>query len=61
MRVIMVEPQRGELVTIEGTDYGLAVRYSADHWMLLMGESYEPVFAPDDLEAAYQQYQGRQR
>ena len=56
MKVTSVELMRGESVTLSETEYTTAIRYSADNWMLLMGESFEPVYCADDLEAAYQKF-----
>ena len=40
------------------TDDGLYTRYGPDSWMVAMGESDEPVYYCEELEALFQEYVG---
>ena len=58
MKVVSASPLTGEHVSIDSdpdnwTEY---IRYSADNWYCWMGESLEPFYPSEELEAAYQVY-----
>lgn len=55
-RVTDVQPIRGESVSVQGDFYTDHRRYGPDDWEVRMGESWETVFNPEDLEALYQVY-----
>ena len=54
-----VSPCRGEFVDFDNDiDYTHYIRYSADNWMVLMGESWETEYQCESLERAYQKFMG---
>ena len=54
MKVISIEPTCSEYVRTDEDGYSLYRRHSADHWEILMGDSWESYYPPRDVEAAYQ-------
>ena len=56
VKVCRVKPMMGEFVETDEPDVNGYVRYSADNWMVILGESYETVFQCEALEDAYRRY-----
>ena len=56
MQIERVYPVSSHIVEVSGNEFSTYERCSADNWQVLMGESWEPVFFCEELEAAYQAY-----
>ena len=54
--VTRITPTTGEAIDISGGEWTRYVRYSADYWMVWMGDSLEMQDDCEALEAAYQSY-----
>lgn len=60
MRVTQATQTLAEIVEVEGEEYPTYRRSSAGDWEVLMGESWEPVFFCEELEAAYRLFRSQQ-
>jgi hypothetical protein len=56
MNIKSVTPQTVHFVETDGDDLYQYTRYGADNWTVRMGESDEPVYRCEELEAAFQAF-----
>jgi len=54
--VLNVTPIKSEIIEMSGEWPTTYERSGPDSWMVQMGESWEPVYDAEDLEAAYQKH-----
>ena len=55
MKIIKIETIESKLVKTESEQY---MRYAADNWDILIGDSWEILYNSDDIERMYQDLQG---
>ena len=55
-KIISVTPMVSEFVETDGEPWGDYRRSSADSWEQRMGESWEPLYSCEELEAEYQRF-----
>ena len=56
MKIIEVTPIQGVRVTTDEVEFNEYIRYGADCWYVLTGESDEPVYECRELERLYQEH-----
>ena len=56
MQVVKVIPETFEFVKTDDEEWPTYRRYQDGRWENLMGESWEPVYYTEQLEAAYQAF-----
>jgi len=58
MKIEGTIPIAGDLVTTDEDEYNEYIRYGADRWYVLMGESIESEYECKELERLYQEFNG---
>lgn len=55
VKIIQVENLPGFYVDTDEDDWYQYIRYSADNWLVRMGESYEPLYDCEKLEILFKE------
>lgn len=55
MKILSITPSFSEIIETDLPDWPTYRRYSADCWENLMGESWEAVNYPENMERLYQE------
>ena len=56
MKIISIFPRVSHFVSTDDEPYPDFIRWSADSWENIMGESSEPIYDCEELEKLYQEH-----
>ena len=56
MKILEVKEVTSFYVETDEDEYSQYIRYGHDCWMVRMGESDEPIYMCEEIEALYQEY-----